>query len=222
MKDKRKSRVLGDVTDRERNIDKPKEKLKPLPERLQIPKKDAGSVDRVKAFERLKQLERERFREEDEDEADEDAFADDGIIVRGYGEESRTSDLRTASSAGWTTTTKVDELHQFVHVERPLETPVEEQPSRPRIVTPDGDISRDGMFYGSSSNSDAKLLSKDSQISTNNLPRCGNDSSLSLFKQGLKVSIGKHNCTQFPTPILTATIRQNGSTLPVIHTWTFK
>lgn len=143
-KEKRKSRIFADVTDRERNIEKPKEKPKPIPERLQIPKKGAGSVDRVKAFERLKQLERARFMEEDPEE--DDTFADDGIIVRAYGEESRTEEVQTASSAGWTTTTKVDDLQQFVHVERPLETPVEEQPSRPRIVTPDEDLSRDGML----------------------------------------------------------------------------
>lgn len=141
--EKRKSRVLGDVTDRERNVENVKEKPKPIPERLQIPGKGAGSVDRVKAFERLKQLERARFREEDPE--DDDTFADDGIIVRAYGEDSRTEEVQTASSAGWTTTTKVDHLEQFVHVERPVETPVEEQRPHPRIVTPDVDASRDGM-----------------------------------------------------------------------------
>ncbi|KLO07620.1 hypothetical protein SCHPADRAFT_859973 [Schizopora paradoxa] len=170
--EKRKSRVFGDITDRERNIENSKEKPKPIPERLQIPGKGTGSIDRVKAFERLKQLERARFMEEDPEE--DDTFADDGIIVRAYGEDSRAEEVQTASSAGWTTTTKVDHLEQFVHVERPLETPIEEQRPRPRIVTPEGDASRD-----------------DSQILPNDLPRSGNDSSLSLFKQGLKVSIGK-------------------------------
>ncbi|KAI5123455.1 hypothetical protein M0805_008826 [Coniferiporia weirii] len=189
-KERNKGRVLADSTSRSRNVETPKkapttcarEKVEKVKQADATKRLGSGSYDRVKAFERLKQLERSRFLEEEDQESQEEELEQgrSQALEQVLSPKLSSACMRTPSTAGLST--KVDEKSV---VEMNFERPATADSSYTLLSDFKGGLGR-RISVDEKSTEDPKLFASQTRH------RAGtSDSSLTLFKQSIRVSMEK-------------------------------